>query len=186
MDKYEIKLEDINFEGLTALSLVEFPAIEVPFIKMSKLKYSIDDEKRIITGPALIANTEIDRGLWTEYWSEEVIRQAVPLFFKNNNNNNINIEHSNPINDVIIFESWIVEDSEKDKSALLGYNLPVGSWCVSLKVYNEDIWNIVKLGLVRGFSIEGWFSQKLVKQSKEEPSEKDIINEIVKLIDKII
>ena len=152
MKRYELKIEDINLEGLTGLSLVEYPAIEENFIKMSKeVKMSqFNDELRIVSGPALIPNKDTftknaSGELYAYYISEKTIREAVELFFKFNNNNNITIEHMNKIGDVVMFESWIIEDPLNDKPNFYGFNLPKGTWFVSLKVYNDSVWDMVKI-----------------------------------------
>lgn len=63
-----------------------------------------------------------------------------------------------------VFESWIIEDSQLDKSKKYGLELPEGTWMISMKVDDEDIWsNYVKNNKVFGFSIEGQFANKLVK-----------------------
>ena len=63
-----------------------------------------------------------------------------------------------------VAESWIVEDREKDKTALYGMDNPLGTWAGSFKVNNDDIWNnYVKTGKVKGFSIEGYFADKAEK-----------------------
>ena len=41
-----------------------------------------------------------------------------------------------------------------------GFNFPKGTWVISMKVNNDEIWNKVKLGEVKGFSIEGYFADK--------------------------
>ena len=67
-------------------------------------------------------------------------------------------------------ESWIIESEDQDKSRLYGLEMPVGTWMVSMKVNNEDIWeNYVKTGKVKGFSIEGYFVDKVnfAKQEME-------------------
>jgi len=66
-----------------------------------------------------------------------------------------------------LVESWIVEDTEKDKSKLYNMNYPIGTWVGAVKVKDDDVWNnYVKTGKVKGFSIEGYFSNKA--QEKEE------------------
>ena len=83
-------------------------------------------------------------------------------------------------------ESWIVENKEKDKTALYGLDVPVGTWMGSVKVQNEDVWNdYVKTGKVKGFSIEGYFADKIEspKESiKEEYSEEITLNQIKKIL----
>ena len=76
-----------------------------------------------------------------------------------------------------LVESWIVEDVAKDKTALYNLSLPVGTWVGAIKVNNEDIWNdYVKTGKVKGFSIEGYFSDK------EKDKEEDVLSAIKKII----
>jgi hypothetical protein len=113
------------------------------------------------------------------YFSKNTIRQCMELFFKNGNQNNATFEHLEAVTGLTMVESWIVEDLEKDKSKLYNLNVPLGTWMGSIKVYNEDIWNnFVKTGIVKGFSIEGFFADK-AKLSKVEPiKETEIDKEI--------
>ena len=49
-----------------------------------------------------------------------------------------------------------------DKSRKYGLNVPVGTWMGAVKVNNDQIWNdFVKTGKVKGFSIEGYFADKM-------------------------
>ena len=79
----------------------------------------------------------------------------------NGKQGNATLEHNHKIEGLSLVESWIIEDSEKDKSRAYGLEYPVGTWMVSMKVNNDDIWEgYVKEGKVKGFSIEGWFLQR--------------------------
>jgi hypothetical protein len=101
------------------------------------------------------------------------------LYLKKGNQGNATLEHDGKIQGLTLVESWIKVDAEKDKSAAFGMNDPVGTWYVSMKVDNEEIWNeYVKSGKVKGFSIEGFFADKTTEMSKEEI----ILSEIKKLI----
>ncbi len=65
-----------------------------------------------------------------------------------------------------------IEDEKKDKSAKYNLNLPVGTWMVSVKVNNDQIWEeFVKEGKVKGFSIEGFFTDKLDERPNESVKE---------------
>ena len=76
------------------------------------------------------------------------------------------------IDDLTVFESWIVEDTKMDKSAKYGLEVPVGTWIISMKVENDEVWNdYVKSGKVKGFSIEGYFADKATIKKSEELSE---------------
>ena len=200
MEKYEIIIDDVDFEGLVGLSIVDNPAIETMFVKMSEEEKSlfelasIDEEKRIITGPALIPNKEIPRigdngETFSAFYSEDTIRQCVELFFKKGKNVNITLQHQMDVSDVVMFESWIIEDELNDKSNKYGYKLPTGTWMVSMKVYNDDMWNLIKQDIIRGFSIEGWFSKKLTSNKTNmsnidnDISEDEFFRELEKIID---
>jgi hypothetical protein len=75
-----------------------------------------------------------------------------------------------------------VEDTEKDKSRLYGMDMPVGTWMISMKVNNPDIWeNYVKTGKVKGFSIEGYFVDK-VNFAKQKMNEEEAATEVLLMI----
>jgi len=117
-------------------------------------------------GAALIPNKPIYRRNGEEefyvYFSKDTIRKASELFFQNGNQNKSTLEHQAELQGLSVVESWIVEDEQKDKSSLYGLQMPVGTWMVSMKVNNDDIWtNYVKTGKVKGFSIEGYFVDKV-------------------------
>jgi len=163
--------------GVEAISLVEFPAIEENFVYLSNDNFltlaKLDEEKKTLVGAVLIPNKEIprfDKELNEEYivyFTEDTIRQAQELFMSSLRNNNATFEHKEPVNGISVIESWIKEDKKNDKSTSYGFkNLPVGTWFVKMKVNNSEVWNSVKEGKVRGFSIEGFFTDKVIKASK--------------------
>jgi hypothetical protein len=106
----------------------------------------------------------------------------------NSNQNNATLEHDKKLKDLTVVESWIVEDVDMDKSKKYGLNAPVGTWMVSMKVNNDAIWNdFVKTGKVKGFSIEGYFSDKLemsLKINKKDMEKNVMIEKIKSLIEK--
>ena len=123
-------------------------------------------------GAILVPNKPIYRKDGDEeyyiYFTKDTVRKASELYLSKGNQNNSTYEHFEKINGVSLVESWIVEDTKKDKSAVYNMDLPQGTWVGSIKVYNDDIWQeYVKAGLVKGFSIEGYFSDKA-----ERPKEK--------------
>ncbi len=176
--------EEQLLSGVQAISIVEHPAIESDFITLSKEQEvklaEVDSEKRILMGPALIPNKTIFRSNGEEeyyiYFSIDNVRKASELFLKKGNQNKSTLEHNFELEGLSVVESWIVE-SEKDKSQAYGLSVPEGTWMVSMKVYNDDVWNsYVKTGKVKGFSIEGYFADK-VNMSKQLTLE-DIISEV--------
>ena len=160
----EWTLDDVMGE-LKRISLVSVPAIEEEFLLFNNtdLKFkTLDESKRIVTGPAMRPDIHIPRKgdegeLYYGFFSQDTVRKAAELFFKKNSNaNNTNLEHEFEIDGVYVFESWIVEDPEMDKAKAVGFNdVRKGDWWVSMKVENENVWNnYLKSGLIRGFSVE--------------------------------
>lgn len=160
----EWSLDDILGE-LKRISLVSEPAIEADFMLFSAedMKFkAVDEEKRVLTGPAMRPNMKIKRynalgELYYGVFPEDVVRQAAEMFFrKGSNTNKTNLEHEFEIEGVYVFESWIVENPEVDKSKELGFKgVKKGDWFVSMKVDNEVVWNnYLKTGLIKGFSVE--------------------------------
>jgi hypothetical protein len=134
----------------------------------------VDNEKRILMGAALIPNKQIyrkDEEEYYVYFSKDTIRKASQLFLKSGSQSKSTLEHQMKLEGLTVVESWLVDDTEKDKSAFYGLSVPVGTWMVSIKVDNDDVWtNFVKTGKVKGFSIEGYFADKteLAKEMSEE------------------
>lgn len=152
----------------------------VPKSKNSQ-KFSLDEEKRIITGPAMVPNKMIPRRgtmgeVYSVFFTEETIRKISEKFLREKHTDKTNLEHT-PINlsDVYVIESWIIEDPDNDKSTKFGYDLPSGTWMVSMKVEDDKIWNSVKQGNIKGFSVEGYFVEKLIF-NKEDEQVQTIIN----------
>jgi hypothetical protein len=133
--------------------------------KMSKVKFATDDEKRIVVGPAMVPDKKIFRkdALGNPYYvffSAETIKMIAEKYMRNKYIDNNDLDHDGKAaKDVYVIESWIKED-ENDKSTKYGYgDLPVGSWFVSMKVKNDEVWNRVKTGDLKGFSVSGYFEE---------------------------
>ena len=174
--------------GIDAISVVMSPAIEENFIHLSKheiLLKEIDAEKRILMGPALVPDKQIYRkndktkDEYYIYFSKATIRKASELFLMNANQNNSTLEHSQKLKGLSVVESWIIE-GDNDKSKNYGFDLPQGTWMISMKVNNDEIWDKVKLGEVKGFSIEGYFADKLEMSLKTEDMEEKVMVEKIK------
>jgi hypothetical protein len=181
MDLIELIIDEKDpMHGIEAVSVVEFPAIEENFIALNKHQVQlkeVDQEKRILMGPALTPNKKIYRNdektkrEWEIFFSEDTVRKASELFLMRSNQNNATLEHAKEIDGMSVVESWIIDDPKTDKSKLYGFDLPKGTWMISMKVNNDDIWKRVKAGEVKGFSIEGYFADKYEMSAQTE--EKD-------------
>lgn len=148
-----------------------------------------DEEQRIISGPLMLADTPIYRndairGEYYVVFSADTIKQIAQKFFKKGYQNNVNLMHnSGDVQEgLTMFESWIV-DKKRGIQPMVGFeDVPDGSWFGSYKVENDEAWNKVKSGEVLGFSVEGNF---LYKEQEQMTPEEKMMNEIIKLLQKV-
>ena len=190
----ELVIADDSQElAIDAISLVESPAIEQDFVFFGKEKNNltfakVDEEKRMLVSPALIPNKQIFRydpntdSEYYVYFSPDTVRKASELYLKHNNHHKATYEHQDRVSGVLTVESWIKE-GDMDKSKMYGYDLPNGTWFVKMKINNEDLWQKIKAGELKGLSIEGYFTDKMEKMSEKTPTNDEILsalNEIIK------
>jgi hypothetical protein len=177
MKVIELIIEDETQDGIAAISVVDMPAIEENFIALNQqieVKLAeVDSEKKILMGAALIPNKQIYRkdkkgNEFYVYFSVDTIRKASELFFKDGNQSQTTLQHNEKLTGLTVVESWLIADEQMDKSKKYGFDLPVGTWMISMKVDNADVWSKVKTGEIKGFSIEGYFADKVEMQSEEE------------------
>ena len=170
MNIIELILDEENNEiGIEAISVVENPAIEEDFIALNSNIIELaeaDKEKKLLVGALLIPNKPIYRRSGDEeyyiYFSKDTVVKASQMYLMNGNQSKATLEHDHEINGLTLVESWIVEDEVHDKSRKFGMNVPVGTWMGSVKVNNDEVWNdFVKTGKVKGFSIEGYFADRM-------------------------
>ena len=171
-DIVELIVDEENEElAIDAISLVTEPAIEQDFVYFNKQHNltlaKVDEEKRLLVSPALIPYKQIyrydaakDKDYYV-YFTEETVRKAAEAYMKHQNTNNATVQHEEKVTGVHTIESWIVQDKNKDKSNLYGYNLPKGTWFVTMKVLNDKVWERIKDGELKGLSIEGYFVDKM-------------------------
>lgn len=192
---YELVIEDPEKDEITAISLVETPAIEYDFVyfdKQEEVKFaSLNEEKRLVMGPILVPDKKIIRvdGEGKPYWvylTADTIKKLSEMYLQKKYNDSATIEHEDEkINDVSLVESWIVESRTKDKSAIYGMSVPAGTWMGTMKINNDEVWeDYVKNGKVKGFSIEGMFGHKLI--STEQPKGARFSKEYKHLNDEVL
>ena len=188
--------ENQEESGIEAISIVENPAIEEDFIalKSNEIKLAeIDKEKKILMGALLIPNKPIYRNNGEDeyyiYFSKDTVLKASQMYLTKGNQNNSTLEHQHSLSGLSLVESWLVEDEVHDKSRKYGMNVPVGTWMGAVKVNNDEVWNdYVKTGKVKGFSIEGYFADKMERPKesiKEDMSEKQadlLLSQIEKIV----
>ena len=160
--KYKVGIDSETY----AISMVESPAIESDFVALSKeeeVKVFLEsDERHMVYGAALIPDKDIYRNNGEQEFyisfTKESIEKMSQDFMKNYRQNEVTLDHEEMANDITITESWLVEDPYKDKANALGINVPKGTWMVGMKVNQIDVWERVKSGELKGFSVESMIS----------------------------
>ena len=195
MDIIELVIdENEELSGIEAISVVSAPAIEENFLALKNEEQirlaEVSKEKRILMGAALIPDKPIYRKNGEQefyiFFSKDTVAKASQMYLKAGNQGQATMEHTEEkLEGMTVVESWIIEDSVHDKSRKYGLDLPLGTWMVSMKIDNDDIWdNYVKQNKIVGFSIEGYFADRLNNKVKENKT--DQLTEEDKLLKNII
>lgn len=185
MDKnfpiYELTINEEDNVGVNFISIVDRPAIEKTWQVFNTSQHRFqpsDKEKRIVSGAAMIANMPIyrrdnTRGEYFVMFKSDTIRKIVEKYFRNKFTSNVNMNHANVTDGVYVIESMLI-DKARGILTPKGYDeLPDGSWFVSMKVDNNDVWeNFVKTGTLTGFSVEGTFIEEHLTDSSEQTIKK--------------
>lgn len=184
---YIPNIDSKNF--IESVSLVEDPAIEANFIYFDKEEVKMtfsSDEEMIVKGPALIPNQLIYRSGNNKpryiYFSVDTIKKFA-MSFLSKKNQRVNVDHSNLFIDTNIVESYFVTDVNNE------FNVPVGSWIVSMHINDKKVWNDIKNGKYKGFSIQGMFAEELEDQfNKQEKLETNMTlkEQLINAINKIL
>jgi hypothetical protein len=183
MKLYELTIDD-NTDEVFAISLVESPAIESDFIYFDKEKVqfaAVDTEKKMLIGPILIPDKKILRvdgegQPYHVFFTKETVAKLAQNYLQKKYTDKATLEHDKTIKGVDLVESW-VKTGKLDKSNNFGLNVPDGTWMGIFKISDNKLWNdYIKDGKVKGFSIEGLFSHKLIQASMidDELLEKEI------------
>jgi len=191
MDKvkvFEIVIEN-NLEdetGVDFIALVDQPAIMKNWMAFNsqenKLAFkSVDNEKRLIMGAAMIPDLKIyrhdaERGDFYVYFSKDTISDISKKYHRKGFSNNVNVMHdpNTLATDVYVVESFITDEA-RGISDPKGFDNPEGTWYVTMHVDNDTIWNdFVKTGQFKGFSVEGLFNEIEDTETKEDKILKEI------------
>ena len=158
----ELKIDEANDSFVSAIALVENPAIESDFIAFNRVEYfALNDEKQELLGAAMIPDKPIyrnsDSGGFYAVFKKDTIRQISQVYAQKGLFNSTNIEHTATPADSYVFQSYIV-DTAKGINAPNGIENIDGSWVVGVKVNSNSVWQDIKNGTIKGFSVEGIFS----------------------------
>jgi len=175
-----LTIDDNEDAGVSEIAIVDSPAIEREWQYFAKKKaYNFEvtnEEKRIISGPIMVSGLPIyrrdsDEKEYYVVFDSDTIRKIVYKYMKEGRTNSVNEMHETALDGVFMFESFIIDES---KPTPKGFSeLPEGSWFGSFRVENDDVWQQVKDGDFKGFSVEGLFSE-----DRELTIDREIIEEI--------
>lgn len=165
LKKYKVKPDD---SCITGLSVVAEAAVEQDFMCFAKEEERKDfvclesdnTEKHRIVGVALRADFPIyrqygDEEFYIEF-DKECVEKMAHKFFRDGAFYSMSTDHNAYTNGLYCCESWIVEDTENDKSNKYGLKAELGSWVVMCQVTDIELWESFKKGERKGFSIEAW------------------------------
>lgn len=210
LDLVEFKINSENGDDLLAVSIVKDPAIEKSFQlfkavesfnQANKELFKASQDKQEITGPVMIPDLKIlryddkNKEYYNCWFSAETVKECASIYLKNCNHTHANFDHQdNYSNSVFVIESWIVEDPENDKSKALGFKDVIkGTWFMTYKVVNAELWKSIKVNGFTGFSIEGWFSEfdkqkekmiySILKSKLTDSDKESLIKKIVNTVD---
>jgi len=177
--------------GVEALNWVESTINKYDEMSSNEKEMSFsvfNNEQRLVVGPAMIPDkmiirrNEITGEIYYVYFTAETIKKLQQKFMQEKLLDKTNIEHGRKfLNGVDVVESWIVEDPEKDKQQVFGMEYPKGTWMCIVKVDDDNTWQMVKDGKLRGYSVQGYFLEraKFNSQTHQILDEiKNILNEV--------
>ena len=194
----ELVIANDNEElAIDCIRLVSAPAIEENMVYMNMAKNNltlakVDEDKRELISPALIPDKNIYRydadtdSDFYVYFSKDTVKNCAYSFLRNNNHHKATLEHQDRVSGVLTVESWIIEDPKIDKSRLYGFELKKGTWMVKMKIENDELWEKVKSGDIKGLSIEGYFTSKFqqMQEQEKEPTSEEILKALNEIISK--
>ena len=134
----------------------------------NNFKFSTDEEQMKVTGPLLIPNKLILRideegNPYYVFFSEDTVKEISERMLKDKRVDQVNLEHTNIMVDSVMTESWLVTDPENDKSNIYGMTMPKNTWMATYQINDPKVWDMVKAGVLRGYSLEGYFADKLTQ-----------------------
>lgn len=173
--------EEEGKEGMNFISLVKEPATEKNFFMFNLLggnkkrkavekeyQFGIaDEEKQLVTGVVMLADTPIFRKMNGEKFyinfTKEIIEEMSFKYMKDQFGKRVNLDHDqdDQVKDVYIVESYLFDKDRGAKIPDFIGEIPGGSWIATFKVENKEVWDRVKAGEFKGFSLEGDFGLKV-------------------------
>ena len=182
---------DVNMDdetGMLMISLVDRPAVERNFVAFSKerMTYSIEDEeKRMVFGVVMLADTLIyrrdgDFEYWIEY-DRPTIERMAEKYFRMGYQNNVDTDHNLKLEEGIYLTQMFIKDSSKGISPQGFDDVKDGSLFGQFHVENDEVWEAIKEGEYKGFSLYGIFDVSPCEQEYKSKKRKDKMSKITRI-----
>lgn len=192
-DIYQAKIEDFN-DGIIAISLVEYPAVEKDFVcfnaEKEPVKFSIENEdERLISGVIMLADTPIYRrnGDYEYYvqYSRETLKRMASKLLQDGTFKNIDIQHNGEYIKGLELVELFIKDEKKGVNPNYVSEVPDGSLMGTFHISDDALWEEVKNGnMLNGFSLEGLFT--IEKMNNNKVQKNSIMNLIEKFLKKMV
>ena len=173
----EIDADDTT-TGMFVISLVDSPATMSDFMAFNEDKrlmtYNVEsDEKRQVFGLVMAADMPIyrrDENGFEYYitYSKETIALMAEKYLKMSLQNNVDTQHSFELEDGIFMNQLFVKDTEKGVSPKGYEDYKDGSLFAQFHIANDSVWDEVKKGTYKGFSLAGVFNVEPKEETKED------------------
>jgi hypothetical protein len=181
---FELKIsEDLNDDlEVNYVAGVDSPAIEKNFFAFNQstkpMNFAeIKQDERIVIGAAMIPNLKIFRlneetgEEYDIFFSKETIEKIAVKFFEKDFQRNFNLMHDpTQTKDGVVFFQSFIKDTAKGVQGMAG-DYPDGTWFLGAKINNDEVWQKIKDGEIKGWSVEGNFNLKPEKMNMEKALE---------------
>jgi hypothetical protein len=184
--------EDQNETGMYFISLVDDPAVECDFLafeKVQNLTFKVEnEEKRIVTGLVMAADRPILRqdfnGLYYILYDKDTIIAMAERFLAMGIANNVDTNHNFEVEDGVFLREMYIKDSERGISPKGFEDVEEGSLFATYHILNDEVWEKVKKGEFKGFSLAGIFAEEEFNEVEDDMTDEEF-NEIMDLINTI-
>lgn len=169
---YEDRITD-EACGMLRISLVDLPAVESDFQKFGKVvRVQMEsEEKRLVLGVVMRADFPIyrrdERGEYYVFYRKETIRAMAEKYLDENRQNRVNLMHAGEEVRGVQMVQLFIKDTAKGISPKGFEDIEDGSLFAEFHIEDNDIWEWIKEGVLRGFSLEGIFEMQEINQETD-------------------
>ena len=168
--------------GMTKISLVDAPAVQADFLAFAAaqqqgqeqqqpqvMRYAVQDEERqLVYGVIMRADYPIYRyskqtGAYYIMFTADTIREMAEKYLNEGRQNEVNLQHEEGSDvDGVQLVQWFIKDTARGVAPAGFEDIEDGSLFGEFHVQNADVWQGVKDGTYKGFSLEGIFGREAV------------------------